>query len=406
MKVLIVKKTITYSKCVLVGVILILHVASDINAQNWKCEILPSERKVEIDPQSKAEITFITTSKSNDTNLYFHDRCWLPGGDIMLFNSDRTGRNEIFGYVAETGELVRFDSQDDEAAKFPLASKFKNVIYVMRENSIYSWKITVQTEGETIVEVYEEKICDYPDDVVHLHGLNENSDGTFLSFGYSSKEHYYIAIVEIETGLSEVVTKVDYPVQHIQFSWNRPDMLSYARSYGSDTAPTDPTEEPRARIWFLNIKTKIPMPAFYQVPGELVTHECWWVNDQITFIGGHRREEGHVKVFNLINNEIRVVGTGAWMENVEAKELSKYNWWHAAGSPDGRWVVADNWHGNIALFDAKTTRMRLLTTGHRVYGSGAHPHAGWDLEGRSVEFTSNKLGNPDVCIVKIPLKWQ
>ena len=47
--------------------------------------------------------------------------------------------------------------------------------------------------------------------------------------------------------------------------------------------------------------------------------------------------------------------------------------------------------------------MRLLTSDHRIYGSGAHPHAGWDLYGESVEFTSNKLGNPDVCIVSIPI---
>ena len=81
------------------------------------------------------------------------------------------------------------------------------------------------------------------------------------------------------------------------------------------------------------------MPAFYLVPGELVTHECWWVNDQITFIGGHRKEEGHVKVLDLKTNEIRIVGAGAWLENIEARDLAKVNWWHASGSPDGRWVA-------------------------------------------------------------------
>ena len=30
---------------------------------------------------------------------------------------------------------------------------------------------------------------------------------------------------------------------------------------------------------------------------------------------------------------------------------------------------------------------------------------GWDLESKSVEFTTNKFGNPDVCIVIIPEKW-
>jgi hypothetical protein len=385
---------------------LVVFTSFKTQAQHWQCEILPTERRIEIDSKSGAEITFVTTSESKDTNLYFHDRCWLPGGEIMLFNSDRTGREEIFGYVATTGELIRFNRENDPAAKFPLASKYNSGVYVVKGNSIFTWEIDYHLDNKTIVKVVEKKLCDYPEGSVHLHGLNENSDGTLLSFGYLLNELYHIAVVNLKTGISEVIAKVDYQVQHIQFSSNRPDLLSYARSYGSDTAPLDVDEVPHARIWFLNVNTKTPLPAFYQAPGELVTHECWWVNDQITFIGGHRKEEGHVKVLDLKTNEIRIVGAGAWVENVAAKELSKVNWWHAAGSPDGRWIVADNWHGNIAIFDAENTRMRLLTTGHRIYGSGAHPHAGWDLRGESVEFTSNKLGNPDVCVVSIPTEWK
>ena len=49
--------------------------------------------------------------------------------------------------------------------------------------------------------------------------------------------------------------------------------------------------------------------------------------------------------------------------------------------------------------------MRLLTTDHRIYGSGAHPHVGWDLHGKIVEFTSNKLESPDVCIAELPDEW-
>lgn len=375
-------------------------------AKDWNAEILPSEQKTEVDSLSGAEITFITTNKANDTNLYFHDRCWLLDGKIMLFHSDRTGRSELFGYIAETGELIRFNQKQDPAAIFPEASGSGDKIFVVRENSIYIWDIVLNTEGNSSVKINEKKLCDYPEGAVPIHGLNENSDGSLLSIGYKLDELYHIAVVNTSTGDSEHIAQMDYPIQHMQFSMDRPDLISFARSYGNDTAPLDSNEKPHVRIWFVNIHTKIPMPAFYQVPGELVTHECWWVNDQITFIGGHRKEEGHVKVLNLLTNEIRVIGPGAWIEGVEASEIAKVNWWHAAGSPDGRWVVADNWHGVIAIFDAQNTRMRILTSGHRIYGSGAHPHAGWDLFGNSVEFTSNKNGNPDVCIGMIPQEWQ
>ena len=101
----------------------ILTISIKSVAQEWKCEILPSEHITEFDPKSGAEITFITTNKSNDTNLYFHDNCWLFDGKIMLFNSDRTGRQEIFGYCEKSGELIRFNPAKDSPAKFPEASK-------------------------------------------------------------------------------------------------------------------------------------------------------------------------------------------------------------------------------------------------------------------------------------------
>ena len=89
----------------------------------------------------------------------------------MLFNSDRTGREEVFGYVAETGELVRFNLDNDPPAKFPVASQHSNRIYVAKENSIFTWEINFQIDNKTIVEVVEEKLCDYPIGSTHLQGL-------------------------------------------------------------------------------------------------------------------------------------------------------------------------------------------------------------------------------------------
>ena len=78
----------------------------------------------------------------------------------------------------------------------------------------------------------------------------------------------------------------------------------------------------------------------------------------------------------------------------------------AAGSADGRWIAADNWHGDLMLFEGKTTRPHLLTAGHRTYGQGEHPHVGWDRKGEKVVFCSRLLGNPNVCIATIPKAWQ
>lgn len=374
-------------------------------ARTWDCQIFPSEQKIEIDPISDAKIIFITTHPANDYNLYFHDRCWLLNDRLMLFISDRTGRSEIFGYLVETGELIRLNRPEDIPAGNPFASRSGDKFYVVRENTIFQWNIDLKLNHGTHAKITEIKLCDFPVGSTPISGLHENSDGTLISFAYKIGELYYISIFNKESKKIQVVAALDFPIQHVQFSWTRPDLLSFARSYGSDTAPLDPNEPAHARIWFVNTNIKMPVPAFYQKPGELVTHECWWLNDQITFIGGHRKEEGHVKVLDLKTGEIRIIGAGAWWENGEPAELAKENWWHQSGSPDGTWVAGDNWHGIIAIFNARTTEKKILSSGHRIYGSGAHLHVGWDLFGKRVQFTSNKLGNPDVCVAIIPEKW-
>ena len=85
-------------------------------------------------------------------------------------------------------------------------------------------------------------------------------------------------------------------------------------------------------------------------------------------------------------------GWRGWCTEASASAAARLNWWHAAGSGDGRWVAADNWHGDIMLFEGKTTRPHLLTSGHCTYGSGEHPHVGWDRKGEKVIFASHLLG--------------
>ena len=385
--------------------VLLFATTPGIATDTWECKILPSENRVTIDPVSNAKIVFITSHESDDTNLYFHDRSWLFNDRLVIFNSNRFGNTEIFGYVLKTGELVRLDEPGKSPAHSPLAASCGDVIYVVRGSAIFQWKLTLAEGNGTKLSVTEKKICDFPPGSKQFSGLNENANGSLISFGYILDDNYIIAIADVNTGTVQKVTQPQLPAQHIQFHWTRPDLIAFASSYGNDTAPLEPANPPHARINFVNTNTRLPLIAFYQVPGELVTHECWWVNDQITFIGGHRPGEGHVKVMDLKSGEIRIIGAGAWWADASESELAKVNWWHAAGSRNGKWVAADNWHGIVAVFDAQTTEMRILTQGHRIYGGGAHPHVGWDLNSKKVVFTSNKFGNADVCIGYIPKDW-
>ena len=378
-------------------------------AGTWECEILPPERKVEIDETSGAKVTFVTTHPGTDTNLYFHKRCFLWDNRLMLFYSDRFGRTETMGYLVDAGELIRLNPADAPAAGAAVASVKGDRLFVVKGSSIYVWKLEIETKPKTTVRVTEREVMAFPDNMQQRSFIVENCDSTLLAFSYLQDDAYYIGWYDMEAGEMLPPAKLDFKPDHMQFHWDRPDLMSFCRVYEKDIAPLDPVDPAFARIWFMNVHTRVPLPAFYMVPGEITTHECWWVNDQMTFIGGHHhegdREEGNVKVFDLKTGDIRIIGAGAWLEDASGYQLSQVNWWHASGSPNGKWVAADNWHGTVALFNGKTTEKKILTTGHRTYGGGLHLHVGWDLNGECVEFTSSKLGNPDVCIAEIPEDW-
>jgi hypothetical protein len=127
------------------------------------------------------------------------------------------------------------------------------------------------------------------------------------------------------------------------------------------------------------------------------------------FCGGKssgRAVLSHVKVLNIHSGEVRIAGAGTWLPEAAPEGLARLNWWHASGSSDGRWIAADNWHGDIMLFEGKTTRPHLLTSNHRTYGKGEHPHVGWDRKGEKVIFASHMFGDLNVCVAKIPKAWQ
>lgn len=76
----------------------------------------------------------------------------------------------------------------------------------------------------------------------------------------------------------------------------------------------------------MNVDEGVPRDVYRQAGGELVTHEAWWVNDLITFCGGQREDESHVKTVNPHTGETRIIGAGSWWLNGTSAELAKWNW--------------------------------------------------------------------------------
>ena len=388
------------------------YASSDRVERSWDCRVLPAEREITVDEVTGVTVVFVTTHDAADRNLYFHERSWLPDESMLVFVSERTGRAEPFGYVEATGELVQLGRSADPPGSGVTVSRYTSNLYLIKEGAVYDWAVDLVPSGvggRTKVTVGERRICRLPKGIRLKSSLNENADGRYLSVGFSrgNDETSEIVAIEKATGKIVTVTSVPWNISHVQFSWTDPEMVMFARyNPGGDRAPLTNSENRRSRFWFADFSDRPAWPGHWQRPGELVTHECWWVEGLVTFCGAYREEESHVKILDPRTGEVRIVGAGGWWADGAPFELSKRNWWHAAGDPRGNWVAADNWHGDIVLFDAKTTEERLVTQGHRTYGGGEHPHVGWAPNGDRVVFASNKKGNADVCIAVIPEIWQ
>jgi hypothetical protein len=255
--------------------------------------------------------------------------------------------------------------------------------------------------------------------------VNASCDGKYVAFGVNGfsdkKRGPAVYKVNLKTGKPSEVCRLSDPPGyggHVQWSRTNPNLLSFAGGRGPTGDVAGPAHASQSRedyagrgqrLWIVDIRNGIPRNVYLAEEGELVTHESWWVNDQLLFCGGKSPTPAvlsHVKVLNIYSGEVRIAGAGSWWPEATPENAARLNWWHASGSSDGRWIAADNWHGDIMLFEGKTTRPHLLTSGHRTYGKGEHPHVGWDPRGEKVIFCSNMLGNENVCVVKIPRAWQ
>jgi len=399
----------------------------EIRASSYPLEVLPPEHKQMTDPKTGVELLFLTTSPEKDMNLYFHEYSWLADESMILFTSSRKDGG-LMGYVTATGELIRFNTPKGGLSGATAAAK-GNAVFAMRGREIVEVKFKIQpsdspTKTPSRVMATERVLCTLPDGSPST-SLNPSCDGKYVALGVSGFADQTrgpaICKVNVKSGKLSDVCRLPQPPGyggHVQWSRTNPHLISFAGGRGPTgdfAGPVHISAGPEdyalrgQRLWVVDIRESVPRNVYLAEEGELVTHESWWVNDQLLFCGGkspHPPELSHVKVLNIYSGEVRIAGAGAWWPEATAAEAARLNWWHVAGSANGRWVVADNWHGDIMLFEGKTTRPHLLTSDHRTYGSGEHPHVGWDRKGEKVVFGSHLLGNLNVCVATIPKAWQ
>jgi len=393
----------------------------------YKLSVFPPEHRLTSDPESGAELNFITSNPAPDINLYYHQRSWLANSAAILFYSQREAGG-LMSYRVETGEIVRITGPDGGACTGATAAIHRNTIFAVWKKQAVEIEPNIEPAtcpGKTSAQARIRILGELGPTTLNYYELNESCDGQYLAYGmmgFGENGGPVIALIDVETGTQRALVALPPdrgPVHHVQWSRSNPYLLSFSslmEPYKLRAGPllpsNGPTDYPNRcqRLWVIDMREGVPRNVYQAVEHELVTHAVWWIDDTILFTGAIQApvetEWSHVKVLDVRRGDVRILGAGSWWPKATPEEMSHLNWWHPAGSEDGHWVVADNWHGDIMLFEGRTARPHRLTQNHRTYGHGDHPHPGWDRKGNQVIFTSHQQGSADVCVASLPPAWQ
>ncbi len=371
-------------------------------AREYALTVLPPEHRSMTDPTTGVELVFVTTDPADDEVLYYEQRSFLADESVLLFTSSRQ-HGGLMGYLMATGEIVRLETPAGRLGGATAARRGRS-FYATRGREIVEMDLRILQGTPTKILARERLVAVLPSAYTGFStALSESADGALLGVGASRPDDNgrgpRACVLTVHTRTGRIRELTSMPASdfhgHVMFSRDVPYLLYYL---GADSYRT-----------VLDARTGCVLFQHRKSADEYATHHCWWRGHVMTFCGGYHlppTEDGDVKTLDIRTGQVHILGKGSWWPDAQPRELARLNWWHAAGDEQGRWVAADNWHGDIGLFHAVTTRTYILTRGHRTYGGGAHPHVGWDRKGGRVVFTSNLLGNPDVCLATIPLPWQ
>jgi len=232
-----------------------------------------------------------------------------------------------------------------------------------------------------------------------------------------------IAGMNVCTGELKYVISVPFQTGHIQSNpWVTGQIV-----FCWETGGKSPQ-----RTWIVNSDGSGLRPLHPESPYEWVTHEAVITPDEVAFaIMGHRPIPGvssgdmpegtDVKGANPGQEAewgpsgTREKPTGLGIVNINTREMTiagqipyGSGFWHVSGSPDGRFVVGDNFARELYLIDRHTHEMMLLTAGHKRTAKD-HPHPTFSPDGTRIEIQSAMLSEDgrsmNICIVPVPEKW-
>ena len=391
---------------------------------------LPPEKRVVRDAVTGATLTFLTTDPANDSKPYQTDPTWTADGRWILLRSNRGDGAQAFLLEAQTGDIVQVTDGATNTSTLSLSRK-TNKLYLLRDHRIVEVRLDplladARAGKPKDPAAYERVVATLPEDL-RAGALAVDPDESHVYFGVivsaplagrreidkrntdpaedraaarrrfeaAGKGESSIRSIDLATGEMRTVIDVPFRLGHLQTNPWVPGEILYCHETTGD-APQ--------RMWAVRADGTGNRPLYVESPDEWVTHETFSGKDEVMFdLMGHlpylRERPTGVAVVNLRTNHMTILGQID--EDMTGGGTGGY--WHANGSPDGRWAVADSFLGNVYLIDRRNGERILLTTDHKMLPDHAHPI--FSPDGKRVLIQSGRLSGGqslDLVLVDIP----
>lgn len=391
---------------------------------------LPPEKRVVRDAVTGATLTFLTTDPANDSKPYQTDPTWTADGRWILLRSNRGDGAQAFLLEVQTGDIVQVTDGATNTSTLSLSRK-TNKLYLLRDHRIVEVRLDplladARAGKPKDPAAYERVVATLPEDL-RAGALAVDPDESHVYFGVivsaplagrreidkrntdpaedraaarrrfeaAGKGESSIRSIDLATGEMRTVIDVPFRLGHLQTNPWVPGEILYCHETTGD-APQ--------RMWAVRADGTGNRPLYVESPDEWVTHETFSGKDEVMFdLMGHlpylRERPTGVAVVNLRTNHMTILGQID--EDMTGGGTGGY--WHANGSPDGRWAVADSFLGNVYLIDRRNGERILLTTDHKMLPDHAHPI--FSPDGRRVLIQSGRLTGGqslDLVLVDIP----
>lgn len=350
------------------------------------------------DPVTGVEVARLTEAPVIQHHLYFTGPTVTPDGRWLVFVSWETGSPNLCCRDLAGGDVRRLTYRRD-------LHPFSGVI--TRDGLAVLYSAGDAIRGATVPDGAETEVARFAG--ARVGQLAVAPDGRAVAAQVSRGGRNQVVMVDLFTGAVRVLVDTASPVGHVQVEPGGAHVL-----YSGDAA---------ARIWTVPAAGGEPR-AWPQGEGEWVTHESWLAAGRVAFVKFH---DGLYVADGL----------------AEPRALFKGPIWHAAPRPDGALLACDTHAPDIGLVlvAASTGRWKVLchprssNRGTRwfeplpagdsavdpsifppagappdetetLYGpQWTHPHPSWHPDGRSVLYTSDQSGTPQVYRAMIPPAW-